>query len=136
MAKLVLGTLVPVGGGDPVALTEHALSIGRRESSDLCLSYPNVSSSHCRLFFQNSCWYIEDLRSSNGTKVNGERITPANPKLLRPGDEVSIAKHAYTIDYVPPSDMEALQAQEVDDIFSQSLMEKAGLERAKPKKRD
>ena len=124
------GELVPVGGGDAIPLVNEIMTIGRRESCDICLKFQNISSSHCELALKTGVWHLRDLGSTNGVKVNGER-TLRRP--LRPGDEISIANHKYTIQYQLPTDaaLEDVFAEE-EDIFSQSLMEKAGLE--KPKK--
>ena len=108
------------------------MTIGRRESCDICLNFQNISGTHCELSLKNGVWHLRDLGSTNGVKVNGER-TLRRP--LRPGDEISIANHRYTIQYQLPtgSTIEDVFAEE-DDVFGQSLMEKAGLE--KPKKND
>ena len=129
MPRETLGELVPVGGGDPVPLTSPTMTIGRRESCDICLKFQNVSGTHCELTYQDGYWMIRDLGSTNGVKVNGERTTR---KALRPGDEVSVATHRYSIEYVLPmgAKLDAALAEE-EDVFSQSLMEKAGLEKPK-----
>lgn len=126
----LLGELVPVGGGDAIPLQQEVMTIGRRQSSDIRLDFPNVSSNHAELSYRNGVWYVRDLGSTNGVKVNGER-TQRRP--LRPGDEVAVANHKYTIQYQIPvgSSIEDVFAEE-EDVFSQSLMEKAGLE--KPRK--
>ena len=122
------GELVPVGGGDPIPLARDVLTVGRRESCDVCLRFPNVSGLHCQLTFQDGYWYISDLNSTNGVKVNGVRV---QKKMLRPGDELTIAKRRYTIQYTAPvAGQRALEEIE-DDILSQSLLERAGLERPK-----
>jgi pSer/pThr/pTyr-binding forkhead associated (FHA) protein len=125
-----LGELVPVGGGDPVPLIQDVMTIGRREVCDIRLNFQNVSGIHAELSLKNGVWYIRDMQSTNGIKVNGER-TLRRP--LRPGDQIGIANHKYTIQYqLPPgSTLEDVFAEE-EDVFGQSLMEKAGLE--KPKK--
>jgi pSer/pThr/pTyr-binding forkhead associated (FHA) protein len=69
------GELLPVGGGDPIPLLKTTLVIGRRESADIVLRFPNVSGSHCELCVVEGYWFIKDLGSSNGTKVNGSRIS-------------------------------------------------------------
>lgn len=121
----MLGELLPQGGGDPIPLLKPKLLIGRRDSCDIALRFPNVSSHHCELEFLNGFWHIRDLGSSNGIKVNGARV---DSKWLLSGDELSIAKHHYTISYVqmadapPPSD---------EDGPELSLLEKAGLARRK-----
>lgn len=132
MAREVLGVLTPIAGGDPIELTIDEVIVGRRDSCDLILSHPNVSSTHCRLSFRMGKWIVEDLRSSNGVKVNGERILPATPRPLSPGDEVSFAKHAYVLEYTPGEGAEFVD--EIQDVFAQSLMEKAGLQKPKARK--
>lgn len=118
--------LVPVGGGDTIPLTHEVLTIGRRESCDICLRFPNVSGIHCQLLNREGYWYIRDLNSTNGVKVNGLRV---QEKLLHPGDEIAIAKRRYMIHYELPADRRALEEVVEEDIMSQPLLEKAGLER-------
>jgi pSer/pThr/pTyr-binding forkhead associated (FHA) protein len=122
------GELVPIGGGDPIPLIRDTLVVGRRDSCDICLHYPNVSSRHCELTFTDGYWYIRDLNSTNGIKVNGMRV---QRKLLHPNDEISIAKRRFTIQYTLAAGKRALEEIE-EDILGQSLLEKAGLERPNP----
>jgi adenylate cyclase len=65
-------------------------------------------------------------------KVNGER-TLRRP--LRPGDEIGIAGRKYIIQYQLAAGVkiDEVFAEEDDNPFGQSLLEKAGLERAKPR---
>ena len=128
------GELVPVGGGDPIPLTRDILTVGRRSSCDIRLDFQNVSGQHCEFAFVNGYWLVRDLGSTNGVKVNGERTTR---KALRPGDEVSISAHRYTIRYEPAagSALDEALANE-DNIFGQSLMEKAGLAKPKPGRKE
>jgi adenylate cyclase len=123
------GELVPVGGGDPVPLIREVLSVGRRESCDVRLNFPNISSVHCELFFREGYWHIRDLSSTNGIRVNGVRVSK---KLLLPEDEVSIATRNYTIHYVAPAGKPPVDESE-DELLGQSLLERAGLE--KPRRR-
>ena len=130
MSQGQFGELVPIGGGDTIPLNQDMMTIGRRESCDIRLNFQNVSGTHCELSFRNGVWHIRDLGSTNGIKVNGER-TLRRP--LRPGDEIGIANHKYTIHYqlAVGSKLEDIFTEE-EDVFGQSLLEKAGLE--KPKK--
>jgi len=116
-----LGELIPCGGGDNIPLLKPKLLIGRRNSCDITLRFPNVSSHHCELENINGYWEIRDLNSRNGIKVNGVRC---NKKWLMPGDIVSIAKHRYEIAYEPLGDA---PPPEEADPFSVGLLEKAGL---------
>lgn len=119
---MILGRLVPTGGGDPIPLLGEKLLVGRRSSCDIKLDFQNVSSHHCELEFRDGYWYVRDLGSSNGTKVNGERITDS---AILPGDELRIAKHTFEVQYEVVA---GAAAPEREDTFSRSLMEKAGLE--------
>jgi pSer/pThr/pTyr-binding forkhead associated (FHA) protein len=119
------GELVPVGGGDTIQLVREVLSMGRRESCDICIRYPNVSGVHAELHFRDGYWRIRDLNSTNGVKVNGMRVTE---KLLHPHDEICISKRRFTIEYELPAVNRALEEME-EDILSQSLLEKAGLQK-------
>jgi FHA domain len=75
----------PVQGAErPV---ESGTTIGR-EGCDITLVDPDVSRRHAAIRIAASEVTIEDLGSTNGTLVNGERIT--EPRTLRDGDEVRI----------------------------------------------
>lgn len=123
------GELVPDGGGDNIPLIRETLSMGRRESCDICLRFPNVSGLHCELTFRDGFWWIRDLGSTNGVKVNGVRVPK---KLLHPGEKITIAKKSFTIEYQPPIGKRAMEEMledydEQQDILSQPLLERAGL---------
>lgn len=119
----MLGELTPCGGGDPIPLLKPRLLIGRRSRCDIALDFPNVSSHHCELEFQNGYWFLRDLGSRNGIKVNGVRC---DSKWLMPGDIVHVAKHRFEIQYTPQADG---PPPEEENPFARSLMEKAGLVR-------
>jgi pSer/pThr/pTyr-binding forkhead associated (FHA) protein len=121
------GELVPVGGGDPIPLLKKNLLIGRRESCDIVLRFSNVSAHHCQLTVNGGYWFVKDMESRNGIKVNGVRVTE---KRLTPGDELTVAKHRYEVQYSPmelgavgpPPDDDV-----TEDIMRRSLLERAGL---------
>ncbi len=122
------GELSPLGGGDPIPLLKKNLLVGRRESCDIVLRFSNVSAHHCQLYCNGGYWYVKDLKSRNGIKVNAMRVSE---KRLDPGDELSIAKHRYEVRY-SPFDFGAIGPPPVDeeatDLMKQSLLERAGLE--------
>ena len=125
MSHKVNGELAPLGGGDPIPLIREELTVGRRESCDVCMRFPNISGLHCQLNFRNGYWYVRDLNSTNGIKVNGLRV---QEKVLHPRDELTIGKRKYTIDYEMPTGQSVLEEADEEDIMGQSLLEKAGLE--------
>jgi adenylate cyclase len=126
------GELVPLGGGDPIPLFKETLTIGRRENCDIVLRFGNVSGQHCQLALEHGYWYVQDLNSSNGVKVNGTRVIR---KRVDPNDELTVAKHKYKLTY-NPTDLGATgppPSDEVDyaKIMSRGLLEAAGLAKAK-----
>ncbi len=128
------GELQPVGGGDPIPLLKPTLLVGRRESCDIVLRFPNVSGTHCELSIADGRWTVKDLNSSNGTKVNGTRISEGQ---LDPGDKVSIGRHEYEVCYDPArigGVGGVFTRSPQRDIFSKSLLASAGLENRRPSK--
>lgn len=123
------GELVPLGGGDPIPLLKKTLLVGRRESCDIVLRFSNVSAHHCQLTLTGGYWYVKDLKSRNGLKVNGQRV--ADEKRIDPGDELSIAKHNYDVQY-SPLDLGAVGPPPVEDVPTDvmkiPLLERAGLQ--------
>ena len=69
------GQLVPTGGGDTIYLKKEKLLIGRRENCDIVLRFSNVSGQHARMTLESGYWFMKDLASRNGTKVDGYRIS-------------------------------------------------------------
>ena len=131
-AEVNLGELHPVGGGDPIPLLKPQLLIGRRESADIVLRFANVSGSHCTLWLEGGSWHVRDLKSSNGTKVNGERVIE---QRLAPGDRLSVGRHHFEVHYEPVKLGGAAAILDDDsqfDVFSRSLLHSAGLERRRP----
>jgi pSer/pThr/pTyr-binding forkhead associated (FHA) protein len=126
MSYEVKGALIPVGGGDDIPLIKDRITIGRRESCDVCLRFPNISGQHVELVFEDDCWRVRDLGSTNGIKINGVRC---QEKTLRPGDEISIANRRFTIEYNLPEGRQIVESTVQEDILSQPLLERAGLVR-------
>lgn len=63
-------------------------SIGRTRQNELVIPDPRVSSKHAKIFFDNDQWIFEDLGSSNGSTINGQRIS--GKRVLRPGDQIRL----------------------------------------------
>ena len=122
------GQLVPLGGGDTIPLMKKKLLVGRRESCDITLRFPNVSTHHCELHVIDGYWYVQDLNSRNGTKVNKVRVE-AGDRRIDPGDVVGFARHKFKLEY-SPVDLGAVGPPPDDQaaaIFGRPLLERAGL---------
>ncbi|MFA7266968.1 MAG: FHA domain-containing protein [Candidatus Nanopelagicales bacterium] len=72
-----------------LSLRNYRVTIGRSDENDLILAQdPTVSRQHAVLEHVDDAWRIRDLGSSNGTFVNGIRVTTS--MQVNPGDRVSV----------------------------------------------
>ncbi len=81
--------LVVVVGADvgQRARLADGFTIGRVPGQDMMIADPRVSSRHCRIEDRGDDWVIVDLGSTNGIRVNGERV---QEKALQPFDKVEL----------------------------------------------
>ncbi len=128
------GELVPVGGGDPIPLLKKKLRIGRREGCDIVLNFSNISGHHCLLEIEEGYWFVRDLQSKNGVKLDDKRVMANVRRRIDPQVKMSIAKHDFIVNY-DPSSLGAVgtppQDEQLDNLFGQSLLDRAGLTRRK-----
>ena len=78
---------------------EKPLLIGRNvvtKGGNIRIELPEISRQHCQLFQENNKLFVEDLKSKNGVKVNGNRIEGI--KQLLDGDIVEIAHLKFQIE--------------------------------------
>jgi hypothetical protein len=76
--------------GATFSLEGDQLVIGRDSASAIAINDAEVSRKHARLNFQGGKYVIEDLGSTNGTFVNGQRLV--SPVVLKSGDVVSLGE--------------------------------------------
>ena len=70
-------------------LRDTEVKIGRSEECDLHLALPNISRVHSRIYLQNEEHHVEDFNSTNGTFVNGVRISRC---ALRDNDLIEVGE--------------------------------------------
>lgn len=71
------------------------VTIGRKENNVLVMDDQFVSGHHARVFIKNTDYMLEDLGSTNGTLLNGERID--GKIILKVGDEIEIGSAAFKV---------------------------------------
>ena len=82
-----------------VPFVRDELTIGRNEDSTVRLTEKNVSRKHGRFVREDSRYFIEDLGSFTGIRVNGEKI--AGKRLVREGDLVQISEYDLSLQAAP-----------------------------------
>jgi pilus assembly protein CpaF len=70
------------------AFDRNEINVGRVQGNDLMLAKGNVSKHHARLLYRDGRFIVTDLKSTNGTYVNGRKITQAT--IVREGDKIYI----------------------------------------------
>ena len=82
--------------GKIFTLSGNEIIIGRDINADIVINTAEVSRGHSRLRLQNGGYVLEDLGSTNGTFVNGQRLTA--PRVMRPGETIMLGE-AVTLVY-------------------------------------
>ena len=75
--------------GLELCLDRERLVIGRGRKADLALAEATISRAHAAVGFDGASFYVEDLGSTNGTMVNGARISR---QVLKNDDEIQMGK--------------------------------------------
>jgi pSer/pThr/pTyr-binding forkhead associated (FHA) protein len=76
--------------GAAFTLEGDQITIGRDSVNEVVINDAEISRRHARLTFQGGKYVLEDLGSTNGTFVNGQRL--AGPRVLKPGEVVSFGE--------------------------------------------
>ena len=74
---------------------QEALLIGRHPDCDVVMADTTVSRRHARLIFRDGGWVIQDLESTNGTRLNGKHVGRCR---LHPGDQLALGDQLLRID--------------------------------------
>ena len=76
--------------GAAYTLEGDQITIGRDSSNGVTINDAEISRRHARLTFQGGKYILEDLGSTHGTFVNGQRL--AGPRVLKPGEVISFGE--------------------------------------------
>jgi pSer/pThr/pTyr-binding forkhead associated (FHA) protein len=79
----------------PVHFNLPVVVIGRELSCDCVLDHSTVSGQHTRLAYRQGQWWVEDLRSTNGTFLNQNPVT--FPMVITSGDEIRCGQESLII---------------------------------------
>jgi pSer/pThr/pTyr-binding forkhead associated (FHA) protein len=87
--------VVALDDGPDITLDRPLVVVGRDPRCDARLGSLRVSRRHCCMTQADGEVVVRDLGSTNGTRINGERVEVGR---LRPGDELSIAHYRYRLE--------------------------------------
>jgi predicted component of type VI protein secretion system len=81
--------------GAAFTLEGDQITIGRDSVNEIVINDAEISRRHARLTFQGGKYVLEDLGSTNGTFVNGQRL--AGPRVLKAGEVVSFGEQIVVV---------------------------------------
>jgi pSer/pThr/pTyr-binding forkhead associated (FHA) protein len=87
--------LVSLDGNADIFFDQLVIVVGRYRGCSVRIASSRVSRRHCCLALDRDGVLVRDLGSTNGTRINRQRIEEG---LLRPGDELSIAHFRYRLE--------------------------------------
>jgi Mg-chelatase subunit ChlD len=76
-------------------LNKDTLRIGRDVGNDVVIARKTISSFHATIEYKKGYFYLEDLRSTNGTRLNDDKLRHNEPVRLKSGDKIDFSIHEF-----------------------------------------
>ncbi len=117
----MIAQLVPFDGSQPISIIRDVTLVGRKEGiCDVILQSSSISKLHCAIAKTDGLLFFRDLGSTNGTKVNGQRVMRG---ALLPGDELSFANVRFRVHLGPgkPQVNHTDRTEEIDNPLQSHL---------------
>jgi pSer/pThr/pTyr-binding forkhead associated (FHA) protein len=125
--------LIPIDGSPPLDVTKELSVVGRKETCDLRLDHKSVSKLHCVIVKTDGLLLLRDLGSTNGTKVNNQKVRRA---ALLLHDQLNIANFIFKV-FIGPDDgpvgpteatqqMDAKEVARLVEQYGHSIQDKTG----------
>jgi hypothetical protein len=83
--------------GKRLVVSPAGVTLGRSRQCDIVVDDPNVSRQHAEIRPRGGSWVVNDLGSTNGSRLNGHRID--GPEVLKQGDEIELGTSVITFEF-------------------------------------
>lgn len=107
-----LGVVRGDNPGTRFPIDHAALEVGRASDADIRLRDPEVSSHHCRLELDGKDLWVEDLGSTNGTFVDGARIS--DRRMVAVGSTFQVGGHLFLHELLTEAEVDRSEALRED----------------------
>lgn len=102
--------------GQTLVLDGTEFSIGRDINNDFVINDTEMSRKHAKIYIYGQGFVIEDLGSTNGTFVNGQRLTGIHK--LSPGDSIAFGENVNCVFQVPDVDSDATRVSVQPPVYA------------------
>lgn len=94
----------------------ETIYIGREAGVEVLLEQKQVSRRHAAIHCTSTECQIVDLKSANGTRVNGQKLAPQAPVVLKRGDSIQISDFNLEFEQIPIEDEAPLEEAELPEV--------------------
>lgn len=111
----MIARLIPLDGSPPISIVRDVTVVGRKEGlCDVIIDHSSISKLHCVIARTDGLLFFRDLGSTNGTKVNGQKVLRG---ALLPNDELAFAALKFRVHLGPGEpDVDPHEHTEMFDI--------------------
>jgi pSer/pThr/pTyr-binding forkhead associated (FHA) protein len=99
--------------GAQFEIDKEVVFVGRSPENDVRIRDDAVSRRHVKIFSVESCFFIEDLKTKNGTMINGEALDPGFARLITENDRIQLGSTIIRLDGIgvnrPPITVEEIE---------------------------
>jgi len=111
MAKILV--LEGPMSGEQFDLDKEVVFVGRSQGNDIRIRDDAVSRRHLKIFSVESCYFIEDLKTKNGTMINDEALDAGFARLITENDRIRLGSTVIRLDGIgvnrPPITVEEIE---------------------------
>ncbi len=106
--------------GAQFEIDKEVLFVGRAAGNDVKIQDDAVSRRHLKIFCVENCYFVEDLKTKNGTMINGEPLDPGFARLITENDLIQLGSSVIRLEGIgvnkPPITVEEIEPQRPEKI--------------------
>ena len=101
-------------------IDKEVMFVGRSDANDIKIRDETVSRKHLKIFSVESCYFVEDLKSKNGTMINGEPLDAGFARLITENDRIQLGSTVIHLDGIglnkPPITVEEIEPDPLEKV--------------------
>lgn len=101
-------------------IDKEVIFVGRSPGNDVRIRDEAVSRRHLKIFSVESCYFIEDLKTKNGTRINGEAMDAGFARFITENDRIQVGSTVIRLEGIgvnkPPITVEEIKPQAAEEM--------------------